>query len=377
MRILGNGNVGIGVVNPSTKLHVNGAIRLEAEDVPAIVSVPDAANLTGTYIAFGIAGTTSDCAFLRQIGGANNYTLALDLHDDGTESFIIRNVQSAANPDTITNVLAVTNTNVGIGTNNPINKFDVRGVCRIDDAPATNTYSFSQAYQLDVRSTTSSIQSWVKGTAFIAAISCATPPANGGGWNAGASVFYVTRDTSTLRSINAMGTINASGADYAEYMRLEDGITSVSKGDIVGVTSNGEITNVYAKAHSFMVKSTDPSYVGGDTWGTEDTIGKKPVHPPETATAAELAKYQQELDDWNAQLESVRKQYDRIAFSGQVPVNVYNAKPGDHIVPVATSDGKISGIPVPDSSITFEQYKKSVGVVFKILEDGRAFIRVK
>jgi hypothetical protein len=170
------------------------------------------------------------------------------------------------------------------------------------------------------------------------------------------------RNSSTTRSINAGGTINASGADYAEYMTkaIED---NIAKGDIVGVNAEGKLTNIFNDSISFVVKSTDPSYVGGDTWGSVDDIGKLPTD----ATDEQKAEHE-------AKLEAARAKVDRIAFSGQVPCNVYNAKVGDYIIPIEL-DGKISGQAV--SNPTFEQYQLSVGKVWKIMEDGRAWIAVK
>lgn len=166
-----------------------------------------------------------------------------------------------------------------------------------------------------------------------------TPNANG--------LMRVWRDSGNTRSISAAGTINASGADYAEYM-TKAGDFEIAKGDICGIDSSGLLTNVFADAISFVVKSTDPSYVGGDSWGAG--IEDKDV------------------------LEIERQKVDRIAFAGQVPVNVLGAKAGDYIIPVADKKG-IKGAAV--SNPTFEQYQIAVGKVIAIEADGRARIIVK
>jgi len=183
------------------------------------------------------------------------------------------------------------------------------------------------------------------------------------GYNGAATVMVMGRNTSTSRSINAGGSINASGSDYAEYMikAVEDTIT---KGDIVGVNENGLLTNIFADAKSFVVKSTDPSYVGGDTWGNIDDIGKLPLEPTE-----------QEKADYEAKLEEARAKVDRIAFCGQVPCNVTGANVGDYIIPIELENGKIGGQAITNP--TFEQYQMSVGKVWKIMEDNRAWIAVK
>ena len=85
-----------------------------------------------------------------------------------------------------------------------------------------------------------------------------------------------------------------------------------------------------------------------------------------------IVETQEEFDeimlDFESRLEIARAKVDRIAFSGQVPCNVYDAQVGDYIIPVQTEDGKITGQPVSDP--TFEQYTKAVGKVWKIMEDG-------
>ena len=78
---------------------------------------------------------------------------------------------------------------------------------------------------------------------------------------------------------------------------------------------------------------------------------------------------------WKDSHENVRKLYDRVAFCGQVPVNVYNATPGQYVIPKQTDDDTISY--ELTNTPTFEQYQISIGKVIKIQEDGRAFIIVK
>ncbi|AVD86179.1 hypothetical protein [Pseudomonas sp. SWI44] len=152
-------------------------------------------------------------------------------------------------------------------------------------------------------------------------------------------ILRLGKDTVTGRSINAAGTVNASGADYAEYMRKSDACGVIQAGQIAGVDAAGLLTDKWAEAVSFIVKSTAPAYVGGDDF---DPI--------------EIA------------------QYDRMAFAGRVPVNVTGAQPGDYIVPTPYGNG-ISGYAAAAPS--FEQYRAAVGRVISIAEDGRAIVIVK
>jgi hypothetical protein len=256
--------------------------------------------------------------------------------------------------------------------------------------------------------------------------------------NAAENVFRVGTSATTGRSINAGGTINASGADYAEYMEKAGNFT-LAKGDVCGIDANGKLTNIFADAVSFVVKSTDPSYVGNDGWarglnepmapiykspeyqGSENP-GPRPVMqeiPPNRISDDQYVamveeKFQEELNTWisindqfkadkaafvalceaeqkafdegpmaqylsdkqvfDAQLEEQRQKMDRIAFAGQVPVNVTGAAPGQYIVP-SEDNGSIKGIAI--SNPTFEQYQTSVGKVIAVQTDGRARIIVK
>jgi hypothetical protein len=169
-----------------------------------------------------------------------------------------------------------------------------------------------------------------------------------GGYSTAGTAIIVGKNSSTSRSINAGGTVNASGADYAEYME-KAGEFFIAKGDVCGIDANGKLTNVYANAVAFVVKSTNPSYVGGDSWG---------------------AGYKDDPEG----LEAARQKVDRIAFSGQVPVNVLGATPGQYIVPV-NDNGAIKGVAVSNPS--FEQYQMAIGKVIAIEDDGRARIIVK
>lgn len=210
-----------------------------------------------------------------------------------------------------------------------------------------------------------------------------------GGANQSAACVYV--GGSGGRSINAAMSINASGLDYAEYMTKADDFV-LEKGDVTGVNAAGQLTNKFADAVTFLVKSTDPAYVGGDTWGHADIVGVPPLpifrmggaeatgDTPaiEAETDAEWdarqAQYDKAMAAYQERFEGVRKHVDRVAFCGQVPVNVHDAKPGDYIIPVADGEG-IKGIPVRYPNI--DQYMIAVGKVIAIESDGRARIIVK
>jgi hypothetical protein len=250
------------------------------------------------------------------------------------------------------------NFSLGLGANGSTSAvlIDTSGNLLVGYASGANHYIGKAVAEgadiLGVLSTTTNLQ-----TAYFMGVTSA-------GENAAASAIGVRKNGTTSRSINAGGTINALGTDYAEYM-TKAGDFTIAKGDVVGIDAQGKLTNVFADAVSFVVKSSNPSFVGGDVWGNEEALGL--TRPTSESTQAEK-------DAFDSALEIARQRVDRIAFSGQVPVNVMGATAGQYIVPV-NDNGAIKGEAV--SNPTFEQYQISVGKVISIESDGRAKIIVK
>lgn len=279
--------------------------------------------------------------------------------------------------------------------------------------------------------------------------------ASAAGESSSDAILYLRKASGNNRSLNAAGTLNASGADYAEYMTKRADCGVVAPGQIVGVDASGLLTDRYADAVSFVVKSTAPCLVGGDTWSDHlvapvapqfvppdyagraqpgagpQVTARRPRPLPEDPTASDIARHDAELQaymvdvarvaaetpawqeacaQWDADqqaheqavntaraafeagpladflaaaaqhaaaLEVARAAVDRIAYCGQVPVNVLGATPGDYIVPAPTAAGGITGQPVGAAGVTWQQYLRSVGIVQSIAPDGRAVIRVR
>lgn len=95
-----------------------------------------------------------------------------------------------------------------------------------------------------------------------------------GGWAASPSVFYVGVHPPTVRSGNFTGTVNTGGNDYAEYIFKSSACSIVAPGQIVGITSDNKVTDKLADAVMFSIKSTAPSFVGGDSWAND--VGQRP-----------------------------------------------------------------------------------------------------
>ncbi|KAB8058049.1 hypothetical protein GCN74_17660 [Janthinobacterium sp. FT14W] len=247
-----------------------------------------------------------------------------------------------------------------------------------------------------------------------------------GDWgNTANAAMIVMANTVTGRSSNNKGTVNTMGNDYAEYIFKSSMCGIVAPGQIVGITAGNKVTDLWADAVMFSIKSTAPSFVGGDSWANdvgqrpapqagpvpipplrrEDKVAQQAVpgtNPPEyedvvtepgdsdevwaqkqVTFAAALASYntavQQDTEAmaaFDAALEAARQKVDRIAIAGRVPVNVLGALPGDYIVPVQDGAG-IKGIAVHEDDLSMKQYLQAVGRVISIEPDGRAYVMVK
>ncbi|WP_070280391.1 hypothetical protein [Janthinobacterium sp. MP5059B] len=236
--------------------------------------------------------------------------------------------------------------------------------------------------------------------------------------SASACSASINASTITGRSINVSGTINAGGADYAEYMFKAPDCTVIVPGQLIGIGADGKLTDRWAEAISFVVKSTDPCMVGGDKWSQR--LGPRPPSVTRTpgsvesqlvseaqpaveavydgltlitpAIPAKAAVYREVPlagdtdEEWaarqapglafDAALEALRQMVDRIAFAGQVPCNIQGAVPGQFIVPVQHGDG-IAGTAINEEDLTLQQYMRAIGKVIAIEDDGRARVIVK
>lgn len=251
---------------------------------------------------------------------------------------------------------------------------------------------------------------------------------SGGGASNTDAVMYVGASTETGRSINCAGTINTSGADYAEYVEKSEACGCISPGDICGINSAGKITDKFDDSIRFVIKSTEPSMVGGDTWSSlerpkypseewvawDKAIRKKEPNKPDkkiinnlikggvdedeakkqyskmmesyqkehelwsitidSLMKSEPSKESKEYKEWLRKTEEIRRNFDRVAFCGRVPVNVKGGKPGDYLIPIKGGDGKISGCFV--SNPDFNQFKLSVGRVWNVDNHGLVTVSV-
>lgn len=226
-------------------------------------------------------------------------------------------------------------------------------------------------------------------------------------YNPSSSAVFAVGHTSTAgRSIDATGTINASGADYAEH-EYNNGY-KVIKGQIIGFDSEGMLTPYFSEAIRFAVKSTEPGYTGGNTWMSDlPARPNKPVKAEPVASSsgegedinfdcdtdaalqqeyqdaliaaeieyqAALRQYERDLVLFEAAVKEAASKVDRIAYCGKVPVNYTGATSGDYLIVKKGDNDSITcySTRVP----THEQYLLCIGRVNKILPDGRAEVAV-
>ena len=140
--------------------------------------------------------------------------------------------------------------------------------------------------------------------------------------------------TGTIRATQGAktGTVTSAFLDYAEWVEIDNDYAKddFDKGEIICI-KNSRITKIKGGCNNFMVISTKPSLVGGE-----------PIN----------GKYEN------------NESYEKVAFTGQVPVKVKGkVNDGDYILPYESLIGV--GYAVSKDEITFEQYKKAVGIAWE------------
>lgn len=213
--------------------------------------------------------------------------------------------------------------------------------------------------------------------------SCSFYEVEGTGVGALPSAAKFQRHSVNGRSVNTAGTVNATGLDYAEYMEKREDCGPIAKGQIAGVDGDGRLTDRFDLAHSFVVKSTSPSYVGGDVL-TEVRVGLPPPEPlaaddeDEAVSAARRDAWAADMAAWQERVEAERARFDRIAFCGQVPVAVTGPwSVGDYVLAAPAPDGGIEAIAVGAVDLGADGYRRAVGRVWRRDGDGRPVIAVK
>jgi hypothetical protein len=196
--------------------------------------------------------------------------------------------------------------------------------------------------------------------------------------------------SSTNRSINATGTINALGADYGEYMQCEPR-SQPTAGQVCGIDSNGMITLDYFSAKRYVVISTNPSFVGGDSFnpGAKDNLhinhAKNTRRLRSCQSSGILTRRLRHRNVFSAKNYTVSNDkmtttvdsilYSIVSFCGRTPVNkafIKNASSintGDYLfvdAPDASSSYSIMVTSIDQDSLTLNQFLRSVGQIISI-----------
>lgn len=249
-----NGNFGFGTTVPGTI--ATGAVLsdLSVQLEQAYTNSNFVISGDNPYIHFFNRGDGASDRWMRITQANGNFTFAY-MNDNGTvqtDNMFVIDGSSA---------------NVGINTSSPACKLDVfspnTGVAQSNQGGLT--FQVQDGQSRPAISTYGNIDGILP---------------NGTG-----CALAVRQQAGTGRSINASGTINASGADYAEYFYQETP-GMLQKGDVVCLAPTGKVTKLLTTGVILGVVSTKPGVVGNDMFdpkNPENTVlvglvGQVPVN---------------------------------------------------------------------------------------------------
>lgn len=218
--------------------------------------------------------------------------------------------------------------------------------------------------------------------------------------NAAGCIMKLGYNTSTSRSLNAAGSLNASGAGVAEYVKKREDCGTIAKGDPFGMDAHGLATDRWSLARTFGVKSTNPGFTvtGPDSHGTIDTLGKEPERPSvqdftrkddpadearagprfdRAGFAAAVQAYEAAKNQFNDKLESERIKFDRREIAGVTVINIEDGETGDFVVPVELDGDKIGAKAVRLADMTLADSLTRVGRIARVDDDGTRHLDVR
>ncbi len=160
------------------------------------------------------------------------------------------------------------------------------------------------------------------------ALAAGSATANAINLAAQAIAFGIEIDNWKTETVDGVGvTYNSGAGDYAEWLQRAPGIKPLHFGQIVGL-NGGKVSLDTKNAQHVMVISKQPIVLG------------------------------------NAPQEKFKKNFEKIAFMGQVPVKVAGkVDVGDYIIPSGNNDG--FGIAVNPKAMKIGDFAKIVGVAWQ------------
>ncbi len=211
MRIKGNGNLGIGTNNPTSKLHISGGS-----------ATIDSASATAVSVLQGGGTGKVDLAVA---GGAGSYSSSAATNDGVVRAMTGKlHLQSGNGAAAITVDAA---NKVGMGTISPVNKLDIRGKLSVGDAQPDAAYNGA----LQITRPTGAAQHINMVRTGNAAWSL--------GYVANTNTFGIGGGTSTDSSFNPNFRMDTNGRTMINTTNSSQGDLSVGLGGLVSVGSRG------------------------------------------------------------------------------------------------------------------------------------------
>jgi hypothetical protein len=239
MTLTYQGNLGIGVTNPTNRLQVSGIVSVTSL-VTGNITANGNVNSSGNIVAIG-AGTSTSVQTLYVYGGKNQI-----LNSDGTEIFASANVNNTSGVSTFFDINVTNNVivdgNIGIGTTNPLYPIQIGN----DGGDIENSVVISQygiGLGTDISNSEFFLDALGKDSVFGAVSIGSTEDKTKVGGGNGFRVFYV-KGLSEFDGNVGVGTTNPTSALTVQGDTRITGVTTSQGGFTsgIGVTDPVQIT---------------------------------------------------------------------------------------------------------------------------------------
>ena len=194
VRILSNGNVGIGVTNPTKKLEVYSSVTGETAQLK--LHCASSINSQKTYLGgYGVEAIwSSGGTYLFSSGGwnadtANNTIAVIGMHTENSNSYAFISTTNTNNSSPVERLRVLGNGNVGIGLTNPSYLLDVAGDINVTGSFRVNGTPFSSSDATKLPLAGGTMTGQIVSTA-TESLKMATNNCYLSGWNTGATTRY-------------------------------------------------------------------------------------------------------------------------------------------------------------------------------------------
>ncbi|NDA89366.1 MAG: hypothetical protein EBY20_00400 [Alphaproteobacteria bacterium] len=143
----------------------------------------------------------------------------------------------------------------------------------------------------------------------------------------------------------------------------------LNKGEICGIDRDGNLTNIYADVIRFVVVSTNPSIVGGDTWNSS-TNNFEPISPGPDVEEPSIIACCGRVPINKYQLYYPNGNYKTPINCYIVPISKTNAISAGYIPYVSDDSGltdyNVCGLIKKQDELSLSEYINSIGMIFSI-----------